>query len=128
MTRVCVTLVILYGLLLTPTLSQADDYVAPGGESLENVAPDSPTREYEAQLQRERYKTALARERAEQAYQEDRARHYEYQAQIRNSSVQRVEQEREYDRQRDDINTISQTANTIASIVRQAQVIHSWGW
>ena len=128
MTSVFVPLTILCCLLIHPTLSRGEDFAAPDDESLENVAPDSPTRDYEVQLQRERYRTALARERAEQAFQEDRARHYEYQAQIRDSSVERVEQEREYDRQRDDIDTISQTASTIASIVRQAQVIHSWGW
>lgn len=128
MNRVLLSLALLSCLLLEVSPAKADDFTAANDESLENVAPDSPLREYEVQLQRERYKTALARERAEQAFQEDRARHFEYQAQVRDSSVQRLEQEREHERQTDDISTISQTANTIASIVRQTQVLSSWGW
>lgn len=127
MTRV-LTLSILSCYLLLPSLARADDGTVPEKEGTHELAPQISTQEYEEQLQRERYKTALARERAEQAYQEDRLRHYQYQAAVRDSSAARIEQEREYDRQSNEINTISHAANTIGSIVRQAQVFSAWGW
>ena len=108
--------------------SRADEPPPADDESFEYVAPDSPLREYEVQLQRERLKTALAKERAEQAFQEDRARHYEYQARSRDTYSERMEQERHYDQNRDEISTIGQTANTIATIVRQVQVLSGGGW
>jgi hypothetical protein len=111
----CISLIALATLFLSfpqQGLAQVDnspiierDISVSNDESLEFVAPDSPTREEGVQLQRERFKTALAKERAEQAFQEDRARLYEYQ-----------------------VRTIGQTAGTIASIVRQVQVLSGGGW
>jgi hypothetical protein len=134
----CISLIALATLFLSfpqQGLAQVDnspiierDISVSNDESLEFVAPDSPTREEGVQLQRERFKTALAKERAEQAFQEDRARLYEYQVRTRETYSQRMEQERHYDKNRDEISTIGQTAGTIASIVRQVQVLSGGGW
>ncbi len=85
--------------------------------------------QYQERLRHERYETAIARERAERAYLDHQARSHGYQRRSQEMSLHRAEQERRYDSRSNDISTVNQAANSIASIARQAQIIGSGrGW
>lgn len=128
MKRLTTAILIVACSLLSPRLTFGQEFFDQDEENMEYRDEERPSRDYHAELQRQRYKTALARERADQAYHEDRARLYESQREMRETYARRAEQERQYDQRSNQINTVNQATNAVAGAVRQYQVLSGRSW
>jgi hypothetical protein len=108
--------------------SQAQD-TSPS-QYLQEQSPEDAEDWYSEQLRRERYETALAQERARQAYLNNQALMYESQRRQQEIHIKRAEQQREYDQRSNDISTVNQAANAVATIARQIQILSNGrtGW
>ena len=74
-----------------------------------------------------RRQTALRKEQADQAAYLNQIANYEYQEELRRTQLARSEQERRYQAQTNEINTVNQVVNTAGNTVRQIQSIARWG-
>lgn len=124
----CSYLIFLASFVLTQAEAQPITTEKDEGDRRGSVAKQEGS--YDEELARARYETALARERAQQAYFNHQAELYEGQRVQQDIYTKRAEQERRYQERSDGITNVNQVANTVATVVRQFQVLSGGrgGW